>query len=213
VTVLTAQPAVLSFDSIWLICYFHDKVSSTAQPRYLICVVMVIWLFNDVIFQQSFWLFLVCVGVAASELYLVQSLDCGDRWKLLNTVLPATLQNVAHCSSHCCITLMHTLKTTALLTSHSYLRTLFPTHSSWIVKTKQKEREHTWFITRLLLKWKLNKHTPPVIYHITKSLRFLHYLTGNATNLWIGRLNCPELVFTLATLTWPSEPGNVSDYW
>ena len=61
----------------------------------------------------------------------------------------------------------------------------------------------------LTKKWKL-KHPPPHYISYYYSLRFLHYLTGYATNLWTHCLNCPEQVLTVATLTCPSAPGNVS---
>jgi len=77
-----------------------------------------------------------------------------------------------------------------------------------IIKTRRK-RKGIHSSAHCYARWKL-KHTPPVIYHITTVFRFLHYFTSNTTSLWIGRFNCPELVFTVTTLTYPSESGNVS---
>jgi hypothetical protein len=64
-------------------------------------------------------------------------------------------------------------------------------------KSQQKERERTFFTPPQSCSQgndRLNIQPP---WYIVSLLR---YCTRNDTNLWFSRLNCPELVFTIATL-------------
>jgi hypothetical protein len=66
---------------------------------------------------------------------------------------------------------------------------------------KKKKNENRLLFRSLAYKEMKDKmyHPRDTSYHC--SLRFLYYYTLKNTNLWFGRLNCPELVFTVSPPT------------